>query len=303
MQNILVIGEALVDKIYNPQEDSIKILVGGSPANVAKGLSRLGCSVELVSWLAQDKYGKIIAQELHNDGVYLPKTIFKAEETSTAHVMITEDGSASYKFELDWQLPSMPTDHKPAWIHTGSIASVLEPGASQLLDYLSHSSLPPLSFDPNIRTQIINNTTVAKQSIHQFLAISSLVKMSNEDAQWLYPGYTSYEIWKKLQNLGVKIFALTKGEEGAEIWGPDNIHCSQPNYPGKLVDTVGAGDSFMAALIYAIMVNLINKESVDFGDINREKLAKILDFCLKVAAKTVSRAGANPPSLKEIICG
>lgn len=301
MSDILVIGEALIDEIYQADGASLKTLVGGSPANVAKGLARLGTSVELSCWLAKDTYGQKIANTLRTNGVFLSEAIFKAQKTSIAKAIIDANGSANYEFEINWHLPDMPKISDFAWIHTGSIATVLEPGSSQILEYLSQVFLPPLSFDPNIRKQIITNPKIAKEKIHRFISISKVVKMSDEDAHWLYPGENGKQIWEKIRSLGVQIFALTKGKEGAEIWDNNGTHYCQSNYPSKIVDTVGAGDSFMSALIYGIITTLKHKSSTNITDINSVDLAKILDFCLQVAAQTVSRTGANPPGLKEIL--
>lgn len=301
MSKILVIGEALIDEIINTSQGTVQTLVGGSPANVAKGLARLGAEVELASWIGTDRYGKLIERELEQDRVILPPTVFQTAATSIARATIGEDGKASYEFQIDWQLPTMPQLQGVDWVHTGSIAAILEPGAEQLLQFLSCPTLPIVSFDPNIRTAVIENPKTTREKISRFIDKSAVVKMSDEDAQWLYPNYSGEQIWEKLQAAGVQIFALTKGEKGAEFWGPDGFHHAQGNYPAKLVDTVGAGDSFMAALICGIRSVLASKNGVELSTITAPEMRKIMDFCLRVAAKTVSRAGANPPSLKEIV--
>ena len=175
----LVIGEALVDVVIRPDESPTDI-PGGSPANVALGLARLGRDAELDCWIGTDARGQAVRKHLEADGVRLTPGSEGAARTSTAEATIGADGAASYVFDLSWE-PPYPTRTEgaepPLLVHTGSIAAILAPGAATvekvLTDFRATSTV---CYDPNARPQLMGEPASARAIVERLVALSDLVK-------------------------------------------------------------------------------------------------------------------------------
>lgn len=308
---IVAMGEALVDVVARPGAEPVEH-PGGSPMNIAFGLARLGRPVTLVTEIGTDARGAAIAEHLRSAGVSLAPGSIREEPTSSATAHLGVDGSASYTFDLRWSLPAGLTAADPALaaagiVHAGSIAAFLEPGGSQvaaLLAALAASDTPPLiTFDPNIRPSIVPDRAAVLERFGELAGSAAVVKLSDEDADWLYPGADPDEAADRILRLGPGLVAVTRGGEGA-LLATGTARRSVPGIAVTVADTIGAGDSFMSALIDRLAALLDEGAPVgsvrDGSALDPAVLAEIGDFAVRAAAITVSRPGADPPTLAEL---
>jgi len=285
-QRILVIGEALID-IVDGEE-----VVGGSPANVALGLGRLGEHPDLLTAVAHDPHGERIRKHLEAAGVHVLPESFSLERTSTATARVTPNGSAEYEFDIEWRLPEFNRQNYDT-LHVGSIACFLEPGASRLMELVEKAadSGTHITFDPNIRAALIEPATV-RARVEQIAARASIVKLSDEDAHLIYPGASVREVSKQLISLGANLVAVTRGARGATLTTPSH-HAEIAAPKTVVVDTVGAGDTFMAATIAFGSRPEITGSTPD-------DLVRIGTLCVEAAAITVQRTGADLPTREQL---
>lgn len=287
---IAVIGEALID-IIEVEGRAPEERVGGSPANVALGLGRLGARVRLLTQLGRDQRGDAIADHLRASGVELLAGSITDAPTSTALAAIAADGHAEYTFNVRWaRLPREPIAARV--LHTGSIAAFLEPGASSLRGLLSRSHAEEITFDPNIRPALLGARDDVVARFEELAGLSTVVKMSDEDAAWLYPGIEVAEVIDRVLSLGPRLAAVTLGAAGAELASAHaRVHVDGVRV--QAVDTIGAGDTFMAALI-----DFVAKQGS--GDLDARALERAGTAAVQAAAITVSRAGADLPWASEL---
>lgn len=283
---ILVVGEALIDIV-----DGLEI-VGGSPANVALGLGRLGSDVTLLTALARDERGFRIARHLEASGVEVRPESFSLKRTSTARATVQPDGSAEYEFDIEWTAPEIAVGAFDV-VHVGSVACFLEPGGSQVLATVRRAAAhgARVTFDPNIRAALVEQATMAER-FRTIAGVSSVVKLSDEDAAAIHPGLSLDQIAARILDSGPRVVVVTRGGAGALVYTPDaRVEVLAP--PATVVDTVGAGDTFMAALVASIA----ERPDLHF---TREELTDLGAFCAVAAAITVSRAGADLPTREDI---
>ncbi|MCL1800943.1 MAG: carbohydrate kinase [Promicromonosporaceae bacterium] len=290
---IVVIGEALVDILPDGTERP-----GGSPANVALALGRLGFSPSLVTVLADDQQGREVREWLEESGVRVSAHEPATGRTSTARVTLDAAGVASYAFDLCWDLPTTMAVSAVAGaelVHVGSIATVLKPGADAVAAAMRAARVAGalVTFDPNARPSITPDVGVVRAQVEALVALADVVKVSDEDLAWYYPGVEPMVIARKWLGLGPRIVVVTLGGAGAigvERQADGKVReIAVPGVPITVVDTVGAGDTFMGALIAAL---LDSNES--------QTLANAMEFAATAAAITCSRAGANPPTAAEL---
>jgi len=296
--DILVIGESLIDIVRRPGHEPV-YYPGGSPLNVAVGLGRLGHRPQLATWFGADDLGQLIAAHCAESNVDLTPGSDQARRTSTADAHINADGHADYVFDIDWQMPPI-TDCHPVLVHTGSIGALVEPGATQVLDFVE-SSGAFVTFDPNCRPSIMGDADTVRTKVERYVAASDLVKISDEDLAWLYPEIqTELEALDQLRHwlgTGPLVVVLTQGSRGAmALTEATEVHIPADTSFG-LVDTVGAGDSFMAGLIHGL---LSQGHPSDGYLTEQEIVTQILTQSARISGITVSRAGANPPWSFEI---
>ncbi|MGG5172461.1 carbohydrate kinase family protein [Pseudarthrobacter sp. J1738] len=306
---LTVIGEALVDVVQRGEERQAH--AGGSPLNVAVGMARLDHPVQFIGRYGNDAYGHMITEHLRESSVMVP-VVADAFPTSVATANIDATGAASYTFDLLWELPSLK-ERLPVMLqattllHTGSIATVLAPGASQVLDAVEHAHpAATISFDPNCRPSIVGDPDSVRELVEKFVALADVVKASDEDLQWLYPGVDPLESarrWKAMgtNNTGPALVIVTRGADGP--WGiVDAGEITVPARSVDVADTVGAGDSFMAALLSALVDAGLDggQRRPELHALTAQRLTEILSYAAHAAAITVSRPGANPPTRAEI---
>ena len=295
---VWVAGEVLIDLI--PDADKHLAVVGGGPANTAKALSKLGVKTYFIDGISNDEYGQMAKDELLSANVLLDYAQFSNKPTCTAKVTLSSSGSASYEFVIEgtttfdfsYQWLPDPQTHKPSLLHIGTLATVVEPGASVLLEWAqSVANVAPIVFDPNIRPAVINNRDEYVKKVEKWVAISSAVKVSDEDLNWLYPGNVIGKIVKNWLEVGVQLVVVTLGDKGITAYR-ENEQISVDAVKVVVADTVGAGDTVGAVLVEAILNNGLDK-------LTREVLKTMLNRAVKAAAITVSRTGANPPRKEE----
>ena len=304
--DFLVIGECVADIVRAPGRPDVPH-PGGSPANVAYGLARLGRSTALLTQLGDDPMGSLIADHLRSAGVRLladGSATATATPTPTAVVTVGPDGGASYRFDIAWTLPPQAPPFVPLHVHLGSIAAVTAPGdaATQAVA----ETLRPwasVSYDPNIRAALLADRGDGEvlRKVERCVGLSDLVKASDEDLAWLYPGEPDDAVAARWLALGPAVVLVTRGSEGAAAFTA-TARAVVPAAAVEVVDTVGAGDSFMSATLDALAARKL------LGAAGRAALAalepgtleSVLRHAAAAAAITVSRAGANPPDRGEL---
>jgi fructokinase len=178
-------------------------------------------------------------------------------------------------------------------LHIGTLATVIEPGVSVLFEWAqSVATVAPIVFDPNIRPAVLGNRDDYVKKVEKWVSISSAVKVSDEDLNWLYPGKSIDEMVNKWLEVGVQLVVVTLGDKGITAYR-ENEEITVGAVKVVVADTVGAGDTVGAVLVEAIVKNGLDK-------LTGEVLKTMLKRAAKAAAITVSRTGANPPTLKEI---
>jgi fructokinase len=293
----LVIGEALID-IVERDGQTYAEHVGGSPLNVAVGLARLRRDVDFLTYIGDDPHGRRIAEYVNAAGVQLVSGSQTASRTATARLAISEDGSADYVFDLDWQLSGTPMVTPPLFVHTGSIAAVQEPGClavAALVDTYHVSAT--ITFDPNVRPSLIVDRDLARARIEHLVERSDIVKVSEEDLRWIDPDRSPERIAQTWLALGPAIVAVTMADRGATAVCAAGV-ARVPARPVKVVDTVGAGDAFMVGLIDALWGRglLGAQRRAELAAIDLDALTVALEAANNAAALTVARAGPDLPN-------
>ncbi|MHA7279796.1 carbohydrate kinase family protein [Arthrobacter sp. MDT2-2] len=300
---MVVIGESLVDVVQDDTRQATVEHPGGSPMNVAVGTARLGIPTALITAFGDDLHGQAIEHHLLANGVDVVNA--GAARTSTASARIGTDGAATYSFDIGWDISTSVDaafSMAPAHFHTGSIATVLAPGSHDVLNLLERvRDTSIISFDPNCRPTVTPNRDEARQAVERFVALSDIVKASDEDLAWLYPGTELTDVMNAWLALGAGLVVVTRGGQGS-LAATASAQVSEEAAPVDVVDTVGAGDSFMAALLAGLrwcgVLGADNRSRITALD--HLTLQHLLAFAATAAAITCSRAGANPPSLSEV---
>ncbi len=292
MAKVYVAGEALIDLVNKGGTRSAH--VGGGPANTAKALARLGFSSFFVGGISSDEYGSLIESELLESGVELSLALRRSKPTALANAVIDEKGVASYSFELegtttfdcsfDW-LPS----GDPAVVHLGSVATLVEPGASELLSWVKGLSAPVV-FDPNVRPSILGDRDLYRAAVERWVVAASVVKLSDEDLSWLY-GEDEAGVVKRWLSDGVSVVVVTRGSEGLRGYFGDAV-IDVPAVSVDLVDTIGAGDTIGAVLVEGVVKHGLAGLGANLDSVMRRAAL--------AASITCSRAGANPPWAREL---
>jgi len=289
--DVVVIGEALID-VVTTSRGTVEH-PGGSPANVAYGLGRLGVKTSLLTSIGDDERGAAIARHLSSAGVSLLPGSTSADRTASATATLASDGSASYEFDISWELAPVAPPSIPRILHTGSIASFLSPGAGAVKTLLEQSYRETMvTYDPNIRPALLGTHAEALAIFEDLVPLTDAVKLSDEDAHWLYPGLGLDDAADRVLGLGAGLAVITRGSEGSLLATPAN-RLYVPAVKTVVADTIGAGDSYMAALIYG----LLSRSSDGLAPAVLEILGRTAS---KAAAITVSRSGANPPTAEEL---
>jgi fructokinase len=301
--SVLVIGESLVDIVETT--DGSHEWPGGSSLNVAVGLARLGRTVELGTRIGMDSRGDAVRAVLAEAGVHVGPDSIRHGRTSTAHARIGQEGSADYEFDVDWTFSRSSASQQAQVVHTGSLGAFVEPGGTAVAAFMTEvASGPLITFDPNVRPALMGTHRAALSRFREIAQVSTLVKMSDEDAAWLYPGRSVDGVIDLVLRHGATAVVVTRGAKGA-LLASREVRVEVPARRVSVADTVGAGDSFTAALI-ARLTDLLDAgmepEVLRDGSVlTRDRLGDMGAFAALCAAITCSRSGANPPTLGEAL--
>ncbi|WP_104182083.1 carbohydrate kinase [Arthrobacter sp. B0490] len=289
--DVLVVGEALVDIVISPQ-GTVKH-PGGSPANVAYGLGRLGVNTALLTSIGDDHHAAAIETHLRSAGVHLLPGSKGSGSTATATAVLAHDGSAQYDFNIRWDLPQVAPAFLPKVLHTGSIATFLAPGAASVRELIEQAYQDcVVTYDPNIRPALLGSHAEARTIFEELVPFTEVVKLSDEDARWLYPRLALDKIPQRILNLGAELVAITRGAEGS-LLATQDARVVVPPVRSAVVDTIGAGDAYMSALIYG----LLRRTTHGLVPSALESLGRLASTA---AAITVRCAGAHPPTAEEL---
>ncbi|QTV80585.1 carbohydrate kinase [Microbacterium sp. NIBRBAC000506063] len=294
MLDVVVLGEALVDIVRTPAGAAES--PGGSPANVAVALGRLDRRVVLVTTLAADERGRRVGEWLAASGV---ETVLASVpgRTGTADALIGRTGDAEYSFDVEWNLPAALALPPARIAHTGSVAASLPPGADVVADVVETVAAETLvTFDPNIRPALAEDLVAARTRVERLVRVADVVKASADDTAWLYPGLTSERVARLWLGLGATLVVVTEGAEGAlAAHGSAIVRVRASRV--HVVDTVGAGDTFMGAIIDALLALGDDADEIRraLAAFTADDLDGLLSRGVAAAAVTVSRAGMDPP--------
>jgi fructokinase len=294
--SIWVCGEVLIDVLPTGP------VVGGGPANTAKALARLGHDVDFIDGISTDAFGVMARKELERDGVGLALSLNSDKPTCTATVTLDAHGSASYEFLIDgsatfdfahsW-LPD-PERLKPSVLHIGTLVTIVEPASSILYDWaVKTAEFAPIVFDPNVRTSVVGDHKAYRTAVEKWVEISSVIKLSDDDISWLYPDESMDEVAQRWIANGASLVVVTRGAKGI-IGYTEHGFEEVAGAKVVVVDTVGAGDTVGAILVEGIVTH-----SVD--GLQGQVLNAVLHRATIAAGITVSRAGAQPPRLHELV--
>ena len=298
--SIWVCGEVLIDLI--PGSDGVRVAhVGGGPANTAKALARLGHDVQFIDGISTDEYGVAARKELLDDEVKLDLALTSDKPTCLAIVSLDANGGASYEFKIDgtatfdfnlnW-LPD-PSRYKPQVLHIGTLVTVIQPGADVLYDWaMQVAEFAPIVFDPNIRPAVLADRDLYEAAVEKWAAISSVIKVSDDDMAWLYPGQNYADVAARWINDGAALVVVTRGAEGIIGFSAEGS-VEVEGAKITVADTVGAGDTVGAIIVEAMIEKGVLALT---GDVLRATLHR----AAVAAGITCSRKGAEPPYKHEL---
>jgi fructokinase len=294
---IVVVGEALVDVFISP-EGGVTHTPGGSPLNVAVGLARLGETTGLVTRLGADADGDLVREHLESSGVQLLGE-HHADRTGVAAARLSASGDAGYEFAVAWDLPPTALPDQADALHFGSLGALLAPGCDQvtaLAEQAAESHLP-VSYDPNVRPAVSPDAEAAWVAVRHHAALADLVRLSEEDAAFLRPEEAPERVAAELLECGTRVVVVTSGEGMTLAASPaGRVSLAAPST--TVADTVGAGDSFMAALVAATLPE--RRRDPQAWSPDRDELERHVRAAHAAAAITVTRPGADPPWRREL---
>ncbi|MDO5065830.1 MAG: carbohydrate kinase [Propionibacteriaceae bacterium] len=298
----VVCGEALIDlmpvKTISPAESRWAALCGGGPMNTAIGLARLGEDSHFLGRLSNDAFGAQLEAYIQGNGVATDLAVRSQDPTSVAVVSLDHEGKASYTFHFPgtsnfgWQPHEFPHLTEEDWLHFGSVGAVVGPGDAALLEFI-RSTPASLSFDINVRPSVIPDRGEYFMKVEALLqavgTAAGIVKASDEDICWLVDDEDPLpyaHAW--CTEYGLSMFIVTLGADGAVAVKPDGREYRVPGHVIELVDTVGAGDTFMAGFLARFAQR-------------PDDVEEALRWGAAAAALVCTRQGANPPTRDELL--
>ncbi|GAA4890466.1 carbohydrate kinase [Tessaracoccus lubricantis] len=298
----VVCGEALIDLMPEgvPSAAPGKWIAhsGGGPFNTATALAKLGEDTHFLGRLSTDAFGQQLRHHLLAAGVGLDLAVSTEEATSLAIVSLDQEGKATYSFHFDqtsnfqWRAGEFPQLHADDWLHFGSIGSVIGPGAAVLTEFV-RSTPAALSFDINVRPSTLPDREVYADQVEELMREvgrnAGIVKASDEDILWLADDEADPVQYARrcVDEFGLSMFVITVGAEGAVAVLSDGSTIGSPGRRVSVVDTVGAGDTFMAGFLSAYTRD-------------RHDVRRALEHGIAAAAIVCGRQGAQPPTRDEV---
>ncbi|MEU6124042.1 carbohydrate kinase [Streptomyces sp. NPDC047123] len=302
---IVVAGEALIDLVPHGTDGDAGLpalapRLGGGPYNTAVALGRLGSPVAFCSRVSRDAFGEALLDGLRAAGVDVSPVRRGPEPTTLAVASIGADGSAGYSFYVEGTADRLfeAPDRLPEGVRAmsfGTCSLVLEPGASAYEKLLRHAAARGVftALDPNVRAGLIPDADTYRARFRGWLPSVSLLKLSQEDADWLGGGPREWLA------AGPAAVVVTRGGDGMSLYTPDGGELRVPGEAVDVVDTIGAGDTVNAALLHGLAA----RDALSAGalaGLGVEGWTDVLRFAARAAALTCSRAGAEPPYAAEL---
>jgi fructokinase len=306
---VTAIGEALIDLVPDGTPRGYEARTGGSPFNVAVGLARLGCNTALMARFADTSFGRILLSAAEAEGLDLGAAVVAREPATLGVVSLGASGETQYEFyrdgTADWQwtpaeLAALPTATDV--LHFGSLASYVAPGGARIhtLAREVHARGDVMvSYDPNVRPDILASPTSARAVVEDGVRHSHLVKASTEDAAWLYPGRGLDRVAETWLTCGAALVVLTDGPRGAVVYRHGAATLHRPGRTVRVADTIGAGDAFTAGLLAGLVRRGLQRPE-HLAELDEPTLVAIVDEAVLVSAVTCERTGADPPRLSEL---
>ncbi len=305
----LVCGESLFDVFVedssNPASFALNAQAGGSPFNVAIGLARLQQPVAFLGGVSNDELGRRLTSMLETESVNTDYLVRSERNTTLVMVSLDENGHPSYRFYGDGsadcgvtseELP--PLADEISGVHFGSYSLVVPTVAEAFASLSRKLGKRFVSLDPNIRPTIEPDMNIWRKKFLDYCSIAHLVKISSEDIDYLYPGRNHQDLAEELCQFGVRLFVVTDGGSEVRCWTSNHQTLSMQPVKSQVVDTVGAGDTFQAALL-ARIYQLGNQIDV-LSNMSEDLLHDLLNYASTAASITCSRQGADLPRLEEV---
>lgn len=308
--SIVVAGEAVVDLVAS-DADSYRAMPGGSPANVAVGLARVGTRTHFVARLNSGRFGDLFRRHLTSSGVRLDLAVTTSEPATLAVVSLDDDGAPAYEFyaegTADWgwvddELPVSLSDDIVA-LCIGSVAAFRQPGADAMLRLAERTrGKAAIVVDPNIRPALIGCRDDARRRWMALLGVADVVKASDEDISWLAPGSPLDAISGEWTRSGPALVVVTRGADGAFAVTRSGVRVDVAAFPVDVVDAVGAGDAFTSALVDALLsLDVLGPNCrLRLAAISATELRAVLGRAATAAAITCGRRGADPPRTSDL---
>ena len=300
-ERALVVGESLVDIVRGGDGRTVEF-PGGSAANVAVALARLGREVHFASSWGDDDRGRSLDARLSRDGITLAADPHAVGHTSTALATIGSDGAASYEFDLAWRLNEVSSGLDAHVVHTCSLGAVLTPGCEDVLALLARlRASATVSYDVNARPAITGTGPELVERVEAVAALSDVVKASDEDLEVLYGDPDPLSGAKRLLSLGPAAVVVTRGHAGS-TWLSGSQEIDVASVPVVVADTIGAGDTFCAGMVDALwergLLGADRREML--REVTRDTVVSVLAHAARAASVTVGRPGADPPYRREL---
>ncbi|MCP4278318.1 MAG: carbohydrate kinase [Gammaproteobacteria bacterium] len=306
----LICGEALFDVFVDDATDDPSSLLftaraGGSPFNVSIGISRLGKKSALLTGISSDRLGRQLVQILQRESVSTEYLLRSDRRTTLSLVNLDDSGTPEYSFygegsaDCGVQISDLPEiKQEISGMHFGSYSLVINPVADAFAFLLSSNRGRFISLDPNVRPTIEADMDIWRERIQQYSRHADLLKLSLEDMDYLYPDNPSENVATDWLDKGVGLVVVTYGGNGCIAWSKTGGRVSKPALKGTVVDTVGAGDSFQAALLTGMADYENPKQEIHL--LNNKALDELITRALTAACITCSRRGADLPSAAEV---
>ncbi|MFI7498101.1 carbohydrate kinase [Streptomyces sp. NPDC049687] len=303
-RQITVLGECVADAFVEPggasNELALRVLPGGGPANTAVSLARLGTPARFLARLSDDVFGRLFRTHLEASGVDLSSAVPAAEPSTLAVAELDAQGQAAFSFHAqntaDWQWTAEELAQVDlsgtACLHTGSLALVREPGAAVVEDFLAAAAPhTTVSVDPNVRPLLVRPEVYRARLAH-WCSLADVLRLSEDDLELLLPGTPPEQACDIWHAAGARLVVITCGADGA-LASLDGARVRVPAVATRVVDTVGAGDSFTAGLLHHLAARGLLGGRLT--DVRLDDVAEACRFAARVAALTCSVAGPNPP--------
>ena len=303
---VVVAGEALIDVIHQP-DGTEQSRPGGGPFNTARALSRLGVATAFLGRLSSDEHGRDLMERLVSDRVLTSLVSLGPEPTTLARAYVDGTGSARFEFAVEGtSAPALTPAMLPSRLggtvdalHVGTLGLVLEPMATTLFSLIERErSRRLVMVDPNVRLGLVEEREY-RDRLQRVIRAATIVKASDSDVAWLYPGASYREAAEAMLEQGPQLVFVTLGQDGGFAAHRElRIHVAAPTV--DVVDTIGAGDAFGAGVLAWLHDNRLLTPRLE---LDGSQLESLLEYACLAASLTCARAGADPPWKREMVRG